>query len=261
MKFTDVSYRYKGEPDDAVLGFDLAVRPGRITAILGRNGSGKSTVLGIGAGWLDPSSGRVEREGSVAFLPQSERLAFAFTCLEYVMFGRAPHLPYLAVPSDRDARKAGDALSAVGMGDKAGRRITALSGGELQLVRIARALVQEASWVLLDEPSDMLDPAHVATIGEALRGLAASGVGVLFSTHDLAFAMATADEAALMRSGRLLDVGPVASVITCEALGELYGTPFGLASVPTPFSRAGADQPTAPRSSSSSASFRSTPAP
>ena len=237
MQFIDVSYRYKGETDDAVLGFNLVVKLGRVTALLGRNGSGKSTVLGIGAGWLDAGLGRVERAGTVAFLPQSERLAFSFTCIEYVSFGRAPHLPYLAVPSGSDRDKARSALAAVGMGSKAERRITALSGGELQLVRIARALVQEASWVLLDEPSDMLDPAHVATIGMAIRRLADSGVGVLLSTHDLAFAMAAADEAALMRSGRLLDVGPVSSVVTCDALGELYGTPFHLASIPTPMTR------------------------
>ncbi len=237
MRFSDVSYRYKGETDDAVLGFSLDVKSRRVTALLGLNGSGKSTVLGMGAGWLEAGTGRVERTGTVAFLPQSERLAFAFTCLEYVSFGRAPHLPYLAVPSGRDRDKARAALARVGMGAKADRRITALSGGELQLVRIARALVQEAAWVLLDEPSDMLDPAHVATIGVAIRSLADSGVGVLLSTHDLAFAMATADEAALMRSGRLLDVGPVASVVTCDALGELYGTPFHLSSIPTPMGR------------------------
>jgi len=237
MRFIDVSYRYKGESDDAVLDFTLDPRPGRVTALLGLNGSGKSTVLGIGAGWLDASAGRVERTGNVAFLPQSERLAFAFTCLEYVSFGRAPHMPYLAVPSGSDRDKARAALDRVGMAAKAGRRITAVSGGELQLVRIARALVQEAAWVLLDEPSDMLDPAHVATIGVAIRSLADSGVGVLLSTHDLAFALATADEAVLMRSGRLMDVGPVASVVTCDALGELYGTPFQLASIPTPARR------------------------
>jgi iron complex transport system ATP-binding protein len=117
------------------------------------------------------------------------------------------------------------------------RRITALSGGELQLVRIARALAQEAAYVLLDEPSDMLDPAHAASIGDAIRRLTASGVGVLFSTHDLALALACADEAALMRSGRLVASGPTAEALDCEVLGELYGTPFGLTSLPTPLHR------------------------
>lgn len=234
MEFVDVSYRYRGEPEDALSGFSLKLSPGRAMALLGSNGSGKSTVLGLGAGWLRATSGTVSCAGPVAFLPQTERLAFSFTCMEYVSFGRAPHLPYLAVPSGADRDKAQAALVEVGMGAKSGRRITALSGGELQLVRIARALAQEAAYVLLDEPSDMLDPAHVATIGRAIRRLADSGAGVLFSTHDLAFALSCADETAMMRAGRLGSVGPAAATLTCEALGELYGTPFGFMSLPVP---------------------------
>jgi len=247
MEFVDVSYRYKGEQEDALLGFSLKLLPGCAMALLGSNGSGKSTVLGLGAGWLHASSGKVECAGPVAFLPQTERLAFSFTCLEYVSFGRAPHLPYLAVPSSADRDKARTALVEVGMGTKSNRRITALSGGELQLVRIARALAQEAAYVLLDEPSDMLDPAHVATIGQAIRRLADSGAGVLFSTHDLAFALACADETAMMRSGRLGAVGPAAATLTCEALGELYGTPFGLRSLPVPLHGIVAGPPARPR--------------
>lgn len=234
MEFIEVGYRYKGASDDAVLGFDLSLQPGTVTAVLGPNGSGKSTILGIGSGWLAPSSGTVRRSGQAAFLPQTERLAFSFSCMEYVAFGRAPHLPYLAVPSRADKEATRHALESVGMQDKATRRITALSGGELQLVRIARALVQEAAWVILDEPTDMLDPAHIAAIGSIVRRIADSGAGVLLSTHDLGFALACADDAVLMRSGRLVARGPAAQMITCEALGDLYGTPFGLASIPTP---------------------------
>ncbi|MBN2874729.1 MAG: ABC transporter ATP-binding protein [Spirochaetales bacterium] len=234
MRFEDVSYRYKGESSMAVAGFSMELKQGSVVALLGPNGSGKSTVLGMGAGWLRASSGSVQQDGSVAFLPQTERLAFAFTCVEYVSFGRAPHLPYLALPSRDDEERSLGALAAVGMENRARRRITALSGGELQLVRIARALVQEASYVLLDEPSDMLDPAHVATIGTTIRRLADSGVGVLLSTHDLGFAIDTADEAVLMREGTILATGRVAEALECAALGELYGTPFRMASIPTP---------------------------
>lgn len=237
MVFTDVSYRYKGESRDALRGFSLTVEPGRATALLGPNGSGKSTALGIGSAWLRVGSGSIERHGSVAFLPQSERLAFSFSCLEYVLFGRAPHLPYLSVPAGSDEQKAIAALRLVGMEDRAERRITALSGGELQLVRIARALAQEADYVILDEPSEMLDPAHVSTIGKTVRNLVDSGVGVLFSTHELAFALAYADDVALLRSGQLIGFGPAAATLSCDALGELYGTPFTMQSLPTALGR------------------------
>lgn len=236
MEYKSVSYRYKGETGDAVRDFSLALVPGRVVALLGPNGSGKSTVLGMGARWLKPCSGAIEWSGRAAYLPQSERLAFSFSCLEYVAFGRAPHLPYLSLPSNLDLDKAREAIESVGMGTRADRQITALSGGELQLVRIARALVQEASAVLLDEPSDMLDPAHAAAVAGRMRGLAESGIGVLFSTHDLAFALACADDAALLKDGAMVGFGPAAIVLTASSLGSLYGTPFALAQVPTPFS-------------------------
>lgn len=234
MLYDGVSYRYRGEPADALTDLTLEVAPGGVTALLGPNGSGKSTALGLGADWLKASSGRVDRRGGAAFLPQSERLAFSFSCLEYVCFGRAPHLPYLAVPGDGDRDKALAALAAVGMEAKASRLITAISGGELQLVRIARALAQEAPFAILDEPTDMLDPAHVASVAAVLRRLAASGVGILLSTHDLAFALAVADRAALLKGGRLLRAGPTAEVLTCDGLSELYGTPFRMVPVPVP---------------------------
>jgi iron complex transport system ATP-binding protein len=235
MEYKGVSYRYKGEAGDAVRDFSLALVPGRVVVLLGPNGSGKSTVLGMGARWLKPGSGTIRRSGRAAYLPQSERLAFSFSCVQYVAFGRAPHLPYLSLPSNLDLDRAREAIESVGMGSRADRQISALSGGELQLVRIARALVQEASTVLLDEPSDMLDPAHVAAIAGKIRSLADSGIGVLFSTHDLAFALACADEAALLKDGTLVHFGPTEDVLSPASLGSLYGTPFAMSQVPTPF--------------------------
>jgi iron complex transport system ATP-binding protein len=234
LLFKDISYKYKGENSHALKGFSLRAEAGRVTALLGPNGSGKSTALGIAAGWLMPAAGTLEREGRVAFLPQMERLAFAFSCVEYVSFGRAPHLPYLGIPGGKDAELARQALARVGMAAKADKRLSALSGGELQLVRLARALVQEARWTVLDEPSDMLDPAHILALGGVLRAITAGGGGVLLSTHDLGFALATADDAALIKEGRLVLQGTRGDVLTPEALGELYGVPFSWDRVPGP---------------------------
>ncbi len=230
-----VSYRYENAEVDALREFSLTARKGEITALLGANGSGKSTALGIAASWLKPASGRYERNGMIAYLSQSERLAFSFTCLEYVCFGRAPHLSYFSLPSRADRKLAEDALRRVNMIEHADRRITAISGGELQLVRIARALVQEADWLLLDEPGDMLDPAHIATVGSLLRELSGEGRGILFSTHDIAFALAHADRAGLIKKGRMEAFGDTAEILTTERLSALYGHPFVLASVPVPY--------------------------
>jgi iron complex transport system ATP-binding protein len=234
LRFKDISYKYKGENSYALKDFCLRAEAGRVTALLGPNGSGKSTALGIAAGWLMPAAGILEREGRVAFLPQMERLAFAFSCVEYVSFGRAPHLPYLGIPGGKDAELARQALARVGMVAKADKRVSALSGGELQLVRLARALVQEARWTVLDEPSDMLDPAHILALVGVLRAITAAGGGVLLSTHDLGFALATADDAALIKDGRLIVQGTRGDVLTPQALGELYGLPFAWDRVPGP---------------------------
>lgn len=234
MDFSDVRYRYKGEDDDALRGFSLSAGRGRVMALVGPNGSGKSTALGVASGWLKPTGGRFARDGQAAFLPQSERLAFAFSALEYVTFGRAPHLPYLAVPSGRDEALALAALASVGMERSASRRVNALSGGELQLVRIARAMVQEADYVILDEPTDMLDPAHASALCSIVRGMAESGKGILLSTHDIAFALACADDAALIRDGRVMAVGPAPEALSCDALGGLFGLRFERRSLPVP---------------------------
>ena len=237
MEYNRVSYRYKGEPKAALSEFSLTVPAGKVVALLGPNGSGKSTALGIGASWLKPVGGNFSASGGRAFLPQTERLAFSFSCLEYVVFGRAPHLSYLAVPTTRDSNLAAAALQTVGMADKTHRRITALSGGELQLVRIARALVQEAPFMILDEPTDMLDPAHIVAIGQAIRSIAGAGGGVLLSTHDIAFALSVADSVALLKDGLLMATGPVAATLTNENLAALYGVPFKVIAVPTPVFR------------------------
>jgi len=234
LELDGVSYRYRGGAAPALDAFSMVVRPGGVVAILGPNGSGKSTALGVAAGWLEPYGGSVRRTGQAAFLPQSERLAFAFTCLEYVAFGRAPHMPYLAVPRGRDEHLALDALERVGMGAAAARAVTALSGGELQLVRFARVLVQESACVLLDEPTDMLDPAHVAAVAAIVADMRKRGNAVAFSTHDLAFALAVADQVVMVKGGRVMAAGPTATVVTPAALGELYGTPFSSRSVPGP---------------------------
>jgi iron complex transport system ATP-binding protein len=234
LRFKDVSFRYKGEQRQALSAFSLQVEAGQTVALLGPNGSGKSTALGIAAGWLQASNGVFWADGPRAFLPQAERLAFAFTCLEYVTFGRAPHLPYLAVPGGRDRLIALDSLTMVGMADQAERRITALSGGELQLVRIARALAQEAPYLLLDEPTDMLDPAHAVTVAAAVRSVASSGRGVLLSSHDIVFALAVADQAVLLKDGRMQASGPAADQLTAERLAVLFGVPFAITPLPAP---------------------------
>ena len=231
---------------EAVAGASLELSPGGSLALLGPNGAGKSTLLGLAAGRHAPSDGKAELDGRalrdidprararrIAVLPQFERLPFNYGCLDLVLLGRAPHLPALSLPGPADEERALDALGRLGLEAFADRPLDSLSGGELQLVRIARCLAQEADYLLLDEPGSMLDPANARLVADALRGIAASGTAVLFSSHDAAFAAHAATGALLMRGGSVVASGPSRAVLVPELLEAAFGLPFLPATFPS----------------------------
>jgi len=224
---------------EVLRGASFELSPGGSVALLGPNGAGKSTLLGLASGRLRPSSGRAELDGRalhdidagararrVALLPQFERVPFNYSCLEFVLLGRAPHVPILSQPAQADEERALAALAGMGAEGFADRPVDSLSGGELQLVRLARCLAQEADYLLLDEPATMLDPANARRVADAIRGIAASGRGVVFSAHDAAFAAHAAAQALLIRDGSPLASGPARAVLLPELLEAAFGLPF-----------------------------------
>ena len=225
-----VSFRYRAADRPALSEVSFSVPAGAACALLGPNGSGKSTVLRLVSGWQEPEAGTLSRlpagGAAVAYLSQLERLPFHFSCLEYVLLGRAPHLAPLALPGPRDEAAALAALGEVDLAGFEGRPVTALSGGELQLVRLARCLAQEASILLLDEPSAMLDPAHACRVAQALRRLHARGTTLLFSTHDLDLAAGLATEAVLLKEGRVVRAAAIGEALRPESLSAVYGVEF-----------------------------------
>lgn len=243
-------YRYPRAAAEALRGASAAAASGAALAILGPNGCGKSTLLGALIGAMAPSSGRVLLGGRdlaslgprasarlVAFLPQFERMSFALSSLEYALLGRAPGVGAFAQPTKADEAVALAALERAGAAELAARRVNELSGGELQLVRIARCLAQDTPAIVMDEPTSMLDPAHALLVADAVRGLAAAGKTIVFSTHDAAFAAYAADEVALMREGRDLFLGPVAEALEAGRLAACFGVPFGPSAAPSAFTR------------------------
>ena len=148
---------------------DLSLKEGSITAILGPNGAGKSTLLYLAMGWLKSwewdhslsnkpveSYSRRALGQEMAFIPQNEHIPFEYTVLEYVLLGRTPYLPPLGMPTRQDEEKAYAALEKVSAAHLYDHSILAISGGERQLVLLARALAQEPKLLLLDEPSSHL---------------------------------------------------------------------------------------------------------
>jgi len=214
----------------ALSGLDTAVGAGEIVAVLGENGSGKSTFLKVIARILPPSGGAVLLEGKelsrlprretarrIAYLPQSVDLVFPIRCLDLVLQGRAPHGRSFAADSPEDRRRAIEAMRACDVQALADRDASALSGGEKRRVFLARALAQEAEIWLMDEPTSGLDPRHrLEFLDLLLRVHRERATTVLLVTHELDLAAGLADSVLLLREGRSLAAGPPAQTLHPE---------------------------------------------
>ncbi|GJE03716.1 ABC transporter ATP-binding protein [Methylobacterium isbiliense] len=233
---TDLAFGYPGRVIGR--GIDLAVAPGEVLALLGPNGGGKTTLLKTLLGLLPPRAGSVtvlgrplaalparERARALAYVPQSAGSAFAFTARAVVLMGRSAHAGLFSAPSRADRASAEAALARMGVLHLADRAVTRISGGERQLVLIARALAQEPRLVILDEPTASLDFGNQGKVMREITRLRDDGLGVIFTTHDPNQAARYADRALLLRAGGRLAEGPVAEVLAAERLEGLYGAP------------------------------------
>ena len=221
---------------EVLRGVDLDVAAGEVVGLVGPNGGGKTTLLKA-VTRVVPSSGQVLIGGDdlvalsardlarrVAVVPQDPTLPVGFTALEVVVMGRTPHLRFLEQETAADMRKAEEALAMLGAQTLADRRVDELSGGERQNVVIARALVQEASLLLLDEPTANLDIGHQAGIARLLRRFAAErGAGVLAALHDLTLASLYCERLVLIAAGEVVAEGVPADVLTVENVRRAYG--------------------------------------
>jgi iron complex transport system ATP-binding protein len=214
----------------------LEVLPGELLCLLGPNGCGKTTLLRCLGGALHLQRGRALLDGvdlsslavdaiarRIGFVFQEHTPPFPFPVIEVVRMGRAPHLGFLSAPSARDTRIAEDALEMVGMLHVRDKPYTQLSGGERQLVLIARTLAQQPAVILLDEPTSHLDFHNEALVLAIVARLAAQGLAVVMTTHRPDHALVYATRVALMRDGHFLAVGPPPEVMSEEQLRELYG--------------------------------------
>lgn len=225
---------------DRVVGrnLDVELATGEVLALLGPNGGGKTTLLKTLLGLLVPHAGEVrlgdqplagyasrERARLIAYVPQSHAATFAFTVEAVVLMGRTAHGNLFSRPSAADRAVAARVLERFGIAHLAERPYTEISGGERQLALLARALAQEPQFIVLDEPTASLDFGNQGKVMREIRALAASGLGVLFTTHDPNHAMRAADRAYLLRQGSRLAEGVTASVLNRGQLEALYGAP------------------------------------
>lgn len=214
----------------------LSVEPGEVLCLLGPNGCGKTTLFKTMLGLLPPQGGRVvagdddlsalsrpEIARRLAYVPQAGATPFPFKVADVVLMGRVAHRSLFAGPTADDRRAAEEALSQLGIAHLGDRDVTQLSGGQRQLVMIARALAQATPLVILDEPTASLDFGNQATVLGEVRRIAKRGASVILSTHDPNHALTVASRVALMRDGSLVGVGAPRDVLTSQNLEVVYG--------------------------------------
>ncbi len=236
ISFKKVTFSYQPLNKRVLNNLSFGINQGSVTAILGPNGVGKTTLLYITLGWLKPQEGEIfldnrplhnysqrERGRWMSLVPQKEHIPFEYSLTEYVMLGRAPYLKPLEMPGKEDYRIAIDSLEAVGLKKIRDKSITALSGGERQLLLIARALAQQPQILLLDEPTSHLDLKNKKRIISILKDQVLRGVTVLLTTHEPEVASSLAEKLVLMREGQVLTEGPADEVFTGDLLSETYG--------------------------------------
>ncbi len=217
-------------------GITFQVCSGDLIGLVGPNGSGKTTLLHCLTGYHPLSSGTVHLLGNdivkmsrqaiaekIAFMPQQTESVFSFTALEMVLMGRHPYAGVSAFDTVQDVRLAHDALARLEIEHLRDRIFGQLSGGEKQLVLLARTFVQAAAILILDEPLTGLDVRHQYQLMNAIKARTKNDVHAALATfHDLAVAARWCTTIILIREGRIIDSGPPLKVITEQNLAALY---------------------------------------
>ncbi len=250
LEARDLHYAYPGSIGGSrgapvLRGVSLSLHAGQVVALLGANGSGKSTLLRLMLGLLVPNGGTVCLDGRrlthfsrraaarrIAYVPQSHTVPFPYQVRDLVTLGRIPRTGLFRNLSLIDRAAVDAALQRLGIGHLANRPFTELSGGERQLCLIARALVQEAQIILMDEPVTGLDFGNQWRLLDLIRELAAEGRILVTSTHYPDHALNAADRVVLLHGGRLLADGLPETVVTPATIRTLYGIEVSIHRLP-----------------------------
>jgi iron complex transport system ATP-binding protein len=238
LEIKQATFGYKSHAERKIVleDFDLTLDKGQLICLLGANGAGKTTVFKTILGQLPPLQGQLLLDGAplsamdprtrarkIAYVPQQHVPPFPYTVRQVVEMGRCVHIGTFSAPSSQDQKIAEKMLERLGILDLRHCFYTELSGGERQLVLIARALAQEADYLLLDEPTASLDYGNQAKLLREIGNLTADGIGVCMILHDPEQALALDRDAAVILDRQHALHGRARDLITPDLLRRLYG--------------------------------------
>jgi iron complex transport system ATP-binding protein len=242
LKVCGVHAGYGGE--DILNNVSFSMEKGEFVCILGSNGCGKTTLLKTILGLIPARCGKVLFLGEdihkmrekdlakkIAYIPQAHNPPFPFTVEDVVLMGRTPYLNKMSRVTQKDLDVAENAMEQIGILPLAKRRYTELSGGQRQMVIIARALAQEPELLIMDEPTASLDFGNQYITLEQMARLSKAGMSVLMVTHNPDHALYCAYKTIIMRNGEIVEIGKSKSVINEISMQKLYNTEIKMAAV------------------------------
>ncbi len=224
LEIKNLCFSFDQKPLFSDITFDLG--KGEIFSILGRNGTGKTTLLKCILGLYKNYSGYIKKVDITGYVPQKVFSTFDLSVEEMIVMGRMPYLGFFGMPDKKDytiARRKAEELGITHLLDKS---FLGLSGGEKQIVLIARALCLEAELLVFDEPMSALDYNNQNKVLKIIKRISQNSVSVIFTTHDPTHAVHIADKILLMKDSNNYHYGLTESVLTDEVLQDVYDIPL-----------------------------------